>query len=82
MLANPCPPLPWYGCSPQRARRVRYHGDFDWGGLRIAGGLFGRFPMQPWRYDADAYQAAVAAGLGRIEEELVLDDLIGDLAHS
>ncbi|MGH8775189.1 MAG: TIGR02679 family protein [Jiangellaceae bacterium] len=84
---------------------LRYHGDFDWGGLRIAGGLYRRFPMRPWRYDAAAYNTAVSARLGRhltgppvdatwdpalaramqaasirIEEELVLDELIGDLS--
>ncbi|HMG30572.1 MAG TPA: TIGR02679 family protein [Jiangellaceae bacterium] len=87
--------------------RLRYHGDFDWGGVRIAAGLFGRFTTTPWRYDTVAYRAAVTAGLGRemtgrpadtrwdpllaaamrahnvrIDEELVLDDLVGDLAPS
>jgi uncharacterized protein (TIGR02679 family) len=86
---------------------LRYHGDFDWGGVRIAGGLFRRFTITPWRYDSAAYQEAVMAGLGRgltgrpadalwdprlapamraakvrIDEELVLDDLVGDLAAS
>ena len=85
--------------------RLRYHGDFDWGGVRIAGGLFRKFTMTPWRYDTAAYQAAVTAGFGRqltgspvdapwdpqlasamrahnvrIDEELVLADLVGDLA--
>lgn len=84
---------------------LQYHGDFDWGGLRIAAGLFSRFPVHPWRYNTNAYQAAVTAGLGRkltgqpanapwdpqlpqamlaaktrIDEELVLDDLLRDLA--
>jgi uncharacterized protein (TIGR02679 family) len=85
--------------------RLRYHGDFDWGGVRIAAGLFRRFTMTPWRYDTAAYEAAVTVGRGgkltgspvdapwdprltptmrtadvRIYEELVLGDLIGDLA--
>lgn len=84
---------------------LRYHGDFDWGGLRIANVLFGRFPARPWRYDAAAYIAAVDSGLGHrlsgtpaeatwdselgvamrqagraVEEELVLDELLTDLA--
>jgi uncharacterized protein (TIGR02679 family) len=93
------------GLLASAGAELRYHGDFDWGGLRIAAGLFGKFPIRPWRYDAGAYQTAITAGLGRqltgrpvhatwdsrltpamtagktrIDEELVLDDLIGDLA--
>ena len=44
---------------------MRYHGDFDWGGLRIANVLFGRLPCSPWRFDTAAYRAAVATGPGR-----------------
>lgn len=39
----------------------RYHGDFDWGGLRIATTLLGHVPWQPWRYTAADYHEAVAA---------------------
>ncbi|MCX4696465.1 TIGR02679 family protein [Streptomyces sp. NBC_01408] len=39
----------------------RYHGDFDWGGLRIATTLLGHVPWLPWRYTADDYREAVAA---------------------
>lgn len=45
--------------------RLRYHGDFDWGGLRIGNVLFGRFPMTPWRFDTQAYRTEVALGRGR-----------------
>jgi uncharacterized protein (TIGR02679 family) len=38
-----------------------YHGDFDWGGVRIAGAVHNRVNWRPWRYDRAAYQAAVAA---------------------
>jgi uncharacterized protein (TIGR02679 family) len=38
-----------------------YHGDFDWGGVRIAGAVQNRVNWRPWRYDHAAYQAAVAA---------------------
>lgn len=42
-----------------------YHGDFDWGGLRIASALLRRVPWQPWRYTATDYRAAAAlAGPG------------------
>jgi uncharacterized protein (TIGR02679 family) len=44
---------------------LRHHGDFDWGGLRIANVLFGRLPCTPWRFDTAAYRAAVATGPGR-----------------
>ncbi|MEO3762978.1 TIGR02679 family protein [Streptomyces sp. B8F3] len=85
--------------------RLRYHGDFDWGGLRIAGGLLRRVPWRPWRYTVVDYRAAAATmplarplrgtpasapwdpgltaaliELGvRVEEESVIDDLLGDL---
>ncbi|MFK0256016.1 TIGR02679 family protein [Streptomyces sp. NPDC090445] len=39
----------------------RYHGDFDWGGLRIATTLLRHIPWRPWRYTAADYRAAVAA---------------------
>ncbi|MBT2597841.1 DUF2399 domain-containing protein [Arthrobacter sp. ISL-72] len=40
----------------------RYHGDFDWAGLRIARSLSARVKWMPWRYaDAD-YRAAVRDG--------------------
>jgi uncharacterized protein (TIGR02679 family) len=46
--------------------RLRYHGDFDWGGLRIGNVVFGRLPVQPWRFDAVAYRhAAGHGGAGR-----------------
>jgi uncharacterized protein (TIGR02679 family) len=32
--------------------RFRYHGDFDWGGLRIANQVFDRFGFDPWRFSA------------------------------
>lgn len=37
---------------------LRYHGDFDWGGLRIATALLRRVPWRPWRYTAADYRAA------------------------
>ncbi|MFM9442355.1 TIGR02679 family protein [Streptomyces acidiscabies] len=90
-----------------RGAVLRYHGDFDWGGLRIAATLLHRVPWRPWRYTAADYRTAVAAaplappltgtpadapwdadlrpaltGLGvRIEEETVLDLLLGDVVR-
>ncbi|WP_332328090.1 DUF2399 domain-containing protein [Streptomyces sp. WMMC897] len=45
---------------------LRYHGDFDWGGLRIAGALRRRVPWEPWRYTASDYRAVVGAGVGLV----------------
>lgn len=39
---------------------VRYHGDFDWGGVRIANLLRTHIAWMPWRYDVASYRAAVA----------------------
>ncbi|MEU4364298.1 TIGR02679 family protein [Promicromonospora sp. NPDC023987] len=44
---------------------LKYHGDFDWAGLRIADGLRRRAPRAPWvpwRYTAADYEAAVRDG--------------------
>jgi uncharacterized protein (TIGR02679 family) len=40
----------------------RYHGDFDWGGIRIANGLFRRFGFSPWRFRAPDYERMVSTG--------------------
>jgi uncharacterized protein (TIGR02679 family) len=39
---------------------LRYHGDFDWGGLRIANLLWSRYPLRPWRFDTASYLASVS----------------------
>jgi uncharacterized protein (TIGR02679 family) len=74
-LGNCCPPLVCVGGQPSVAgwrlldllaasgAEFRYHGDFDWGGIRIASAVRQRLGerrshWQPWRYDADAYEAA------------------------
>ena len=84
---------------------LRHHGDFDWGGIRIANVLFDRLPVRPWRFDAATYRTVAAAHPGatltgapvdanwdpeltttmiergrKVEEELVLDQLVEDLA--
>lgn len=43
-----------------RGAECRYHGDFDWPGLRIAHSLHQRIPWVPWRYTASDYVAVVA----------------------
>lgn len=36
-----------------------YHGDFDWGGVRIANALGRTLPFSPWRFTTSEYLAAV-----------------------
>jgi uncharacterized protein (TIGR02679 family) len=38
-----------------------YHGDFDWGGVRIARTVGQRVDWRPWRYDHGDYEAAALA---------------------
>ena len=47
----------------------RYHGDFDWPGLRIAHALHQRIPWMPWRYTAADYVAVVEGS--RVSRSLV-----------
>jgi uncharacterized protein (TIGR02679 family) len=79
-LGSRCPPLVCVSGQPSAAvwrlldllaaggAGFRYHGDFDWGGIRIASAVRQRVGerrahWQPWRYDRDAYEAAVTAVL-------------------
>jgi uncharacterized protein (TIGR02679 family) len=120
-LGTHCQPLLCVGGQPSAAgwrlldllaaggAEFGYHGDFDWGGVRIAGAVRQRVNWRPWRYDHLAYEAAIPAvpplaqlpGLTgvpaatpwdpelavamrrrdrRVEEELTLDALLGDLS--
>jgi uncharacterized protein (TIGR02679 family) len=117
-LGPECPPLVCLNGHPSAAAlrlltllvtdgaRLTYHGDFDWGGLRIANALRERFSWQPWRFDTPSYRSALASVTGgaltgrpvdatwdpdlrpalerhhvHIQEELVLPDLMIDLAE-
>lgn len=40
--------------------RLRYHGDFDWAGLRIGNWVMRVCGARPWRYSAADYQLAVS----------------------
>jgi uncharacterized protein (TIGR02679 family) len=79
-LGSRCPPLVCVGGQPSAAgwrlldllaaggAEFRYHGDFDWGGIRIACAVRqragqGQSHWQPWRYDRTAYEAAATAVL-------------------
>lgn len=44
--------------------RFAYHGDFDWGGVRIAGTVFRLIDATPWRFDEASYLAALDQGHG------------------
>ncbi len=72
-LGIQCQPLVCVGGQPSAAgwrllellvgggAEFSYHGDFDWGGIRIAGAVRRRVNWRPWRYDHVAYEAAVSA---------------------
>lgn len=52
-------------CLNQLARagaRFRYHGDFDWPGIRIANGMIHRHGAIPWRMDTADYLEAMDSG--------------------
>src|SRR5262249_52381471 len=69
-LAEACPPMVCVGGQPSTAVShlllamvasgavLHYHGDFDWGGIRIANLLRTRVPLTPWRFSAEGYGAA------------------------
>ena len=72
-LGARCQPLVCVGGQPSAAgwrllellaasgAEFDYHGDFDWGGARIASAVHRRVGWRPWRYDHVAYEAAAAA---------------------
>jgi uncharacterized protein (TIGR02679 family) len=79
-LGSRCPPLVCVGGQPSAAgwrlldllaagnAGFRYHGDFDWGGIRIASAVRERVARsgshwQPWRYGRDSYEAVATAML-------------------
>jgi uncharacterized protein (TIGR02679 family) len=41
--------------------RLRYHGDFDWPGLRIGNHVMREHGAQPWRFCAEDYEVALQA---------------------
>jgi uncharacterized protein (TIGR02679 family) len=71
-LGVSCPPLICVHGQPSAAvvhllrqltnsgATIWYHGDFDWGGLRIANRLVERFLVRPWRFGTADYSAADA----------------------
>lgn len=75
-LGAECPPLVCLSGHPSAAvlrlltllvadgAHLTYHGDFDWGGIRIGNALRERFPWKPWRLDALAYRSALTSVTG------------------
>ncbi len=71
-LGARCQPLVCVGGQPSAAvwrllellaaggAQFDYHGDFDWGGVRIARTVLQRVNWRPWQYDHQAYKAAVS----------------------
>jgi uncharacterized protein (TIGR02679 family) len=69
-LGARCQPLVCVGGQPSAAgwrllqllaaggAEFAYHGDFDWGGVRIASAVRHRIKWRPWWYDRQAYEAA------------------------
>ncbi|GAB2500592.1 TIGR02679 family protein [Nocardiopsis aegyptia] len=49
------------GQAVEGGARVRLHGDFDWGGVRIADAVRTRVDWHPWRFGASDYLTAVSA---------------------
>lgn len=56
----------------QAGASLRYHGDFDWAGLRIGNHIIREYRAQPWRFGAAEYAAAVqsAPRPGRLLDRL------------
>lgn len=75
-LGADCQPLVCVGGQPSAAAwrllellaeggaEFGYHGDFDWGGVRIAEAVRQRTGWRPWRYDRRSYEDALAAEAG------------------
>lgn len=73
-IGTACSPLVCVGSHPAAAATVllrllarngatiRYHGDFDWGGITIGNGIIERFGALPWRFRSADYRAAAAKG--------------------
>ena len=52
-----------------RGASLAYHGDFDWGGIRIGNFVMREFHASPWRFSAPDYEAACAGLTGTLPEE-------------
>ncbi len=62
--------------------QLRYHGDFDWGGIRIANLAMKRYGVLPWRMSAQDYLAAVRDGGSPLSGEVVHAEWDGALSDT
>lgn len=62
--------------------QLRYHGDFDWGGIRIANLAMKRYGALPWRMSADDYLAAVRPTGLRLADRPVVAQWDGALSDA
>jgi uncharacterized protein (TIGR02679 family) len=48
----------WLLLEQLRSRefQLAYHGDFDWGGIRIANKLYAAFGFEPWRFTSTSHR--------------------------
>lgn len=47
---------------------IHYHGDFDWGGIRVANVLADHLVVTPWRFDVRSYERSVGEMDDRLPE--------------
>lgn len=86
LLGASCPPLICTQGQPSTAfhrlatkitesgGRLRYHGDFDWPGIRMTAAVINRHDAQPWRMtSADYLQASQDSGAEDGPEQAILD---------
>lgn len=59
----------------QAGATLRYHGDFDWAGLRIGNHVMREHGASPWRFGAADYQVALGAAPspGRLMQEAAVE---------
>ena len=59
----------------QAGAALRYHGDFDWPGLRIGNQVMGEHGARPWRFGAADYSAALGAApsFGRLLQGVAVE---------
>ena len=95
-LGTGCAPLVCTGGMPAAAQRtlltqlvargarLRYHGDFDWPGVRIGNFVMREFAAVAWRFSAADYTAAIGApgGLPLAQTEWVAADWDEQLADA
>jgi uncharacterized protein (TIGR02679 family) len=61
---------------------LRYHGDFDWPGVRIANLVMQRHGARPWRMGVEDYRSASALGGIALEGDAVEASWDAELARA